>query len=112
MHYYLKFYPANENTNLYVVSDSPYDKENNAITNFFNTNNFKYDKLEDKDALKEYKFDFIDYARRGNLEGLFIMPDYIKPLKTGMGKLNDKISKNSKNTSSIPSKWSIRSLDV
>ena len=101
-HYYIKLYPAHKDTNIYIVADTNYDKSSNTLTEFFSHNNMKYAQLEDNAALSEYKFDFVDYARKGNLDGLFIMPDYIKPLKTGMGKLNDKMSKNSKKTSTIP----------
>jgi hypothetical protein len=64
--------------------------------------NYKYETLEDKEAYKEYKFDFIDYARSGALDGLFTLPDGLKPLKKGMSKLNDKLSKGNDKTSAIP----------
>ena len=101
-HYYMKFYPALHDTDVYIVTDGTYDKEKNDITDFFKSQNFKYETLEDNDAYKEYKFDFVDYARSGALEGLFTLPDGLKPLKKGMSKLNDKMSKGNENTSAIP----------
>ena len=101
-HYYMKFYPALHDTDVYIVSDASYDKENNGVTEFFNSQNYKYEKLEDDEAYKEYKFDFIDYARSGALDGLFTLPDGLKPLKKGMNKINDKMSKGNEKTSAIP----------
>ncbi|MBO6272014.1 hypothetical protein J6O48_04460 [bacterium] len=101
-HYYIKFYPALHDTDVYIVSDTSYDKENNGVTDFFKSQNYQYEKLEDNEAYKEYKFDFIDYARSGALDGLFTLPDGLKPLKKGMSKLNDKMSKGNDKTSSIP----------
>ena len=101
-HYYMKFYPALHDTDVYIVSDASYDKDNNDVTAFFKSQNYRYETLEDKEAYKEYKFDFIDYARSGALEGLFTLPDGLKPLKNGMNKLNDKMSKGNDKTSAIP----------
>ena len=101
-HYYMKFYPALHDTDVYIVSDTSYDKENNDVVKFFQMQNYKYETLEDKEAYKEYKFDFIDYARSGALDGLFTLPDGLKPLKKGMNKLNDKMSKGNEKTSAIP----------
>ena len=101
-HYYMKFYPALYDTDVYIVTDKDYDKENNDVTNFFKSQNYRYETLEDKDAYKEYKFDFVDYARSGALDGLFTLPDGLKPLKKGMSKLNDKMSKGNDKTSAIP----------
>ncbi|MBP3820584.1 hypothetical protein J6G99_02945 [bacterium] len=101
-HYYMKFYPALHDTDVYIVTDSAYDKDNNEVTDFFKSQNYKYETLEDKEAYKEYKFDFIDYARSGALEGLFTLPDGLKPLKKGMSKINDKLSKGNEKTSAIP----------
>lgn len=101
-HYYMKFYPALHDTDVYIVTDGEYDKDNNDVTNFFKSQNYRYETLEDKDAYKEYKFDFIDYARSGALDGLFTLPDGLKPLKKGMNKLNDKMSKGKEKTSAIP----------
>ncbi len=101
-HYYMKFYPALNDTDVYIVTDGDYDKENNDVTAFFKSQNYKYETLEDKEAYKEYKFDFIDYARSGALDGLFTLPDGLKPLKKGMSKLNDKLSKGNEKTSTIP----------
>ena len=101
-HYYMKFYPALQDTDVYLVTDEAYDKENNDITDFFKSQKFTYETLEDKDAYKEYKFDFIDYARSGALDGLFTLPDGLKPIKQGMSKINDKMSKGNEKTSAIP----------
>ncbi len=101
-HYYMKFYPALNDTDVYIVSDTDYDKNNNGVTNFFKNQNYKYETLEDKEAYKEYKFDFVDYARSGALDGLFTLPDGLKPLKKGMNKINDKLSKGNEKTSAIP----------
>ena len=101
-HYYMKFYPALNDTDVYIVSDTDYDKNNNGVTDFFKSQNYKYETLEDKEAYKEYKFDFIDYARSGALDGLFTLPDGLKPLKKGMNKINDKMSKGNEKTSAIP----------
>ena len=101
-HYYMKFYPALHDTDVYLVTDEAYDKNKNDVTDFFNSMNYKYETLEDKEAYKEYKFDFIDYARSGALDGLFTLPDGLKPLKKGMSKINDKLSKGNDKTSAIP----------
>ena len=101
-HYYMKFYPALNDTDVYLVTDGEYDKNNNDVTDFFKSQNYKYETLEDKEAYKEYKFDFIDYARSGALDGLFTLPDGLKPLKAGMNKINDKLSKGNEKTSAIP----------
>ena len=101
-HYYMKFYPALHDTDVYIVTDGEYDKNNNGVTDFFKSQNYKFETLDDKEAYKEYKFDFIDYARSGALDGLFTLPDGLKPLKKGMSKLNDKMSKGNEKTSAIP----------
>ena len=101
-HYYMKFYPALHDTDVYIVTDGEYDKDNNGVTEFFKSQNYQFETLEDKDAYKEYKFDFIDYARSGALDGLFTLPDGLKPLKKGMSKINDKLSKGNEKTSAIP----------
>ena len=101
-HYYMKFYPALNDTDVYIVTDGEYDKDNNGVTDFFKSQNYEYETLEDKEAYKEYKFDFIDYARSGALDGLFTLPDGLKPLKKGMNKINDKMSKGNEKTSAIP----------
>ena len=98
----MKFYPALLDTDVYIVTDASYDKENNDVIEFFKSQNYIYENLEDKEAYKEYKFDFVDYARSGELDGLFTLPDGLKPLKKGMSKLNDKMSKGNEKTSAIP----------
>ena len=101
-HYYMKFYPALHETDVYIVTDASYDKENNDVTEFFKSQNYKFETVEDKEAYKEYQFDFVDYARSGALDGLFTLPDGLKPLKKGVSKLNDKLSKGNEKTSAIP----------
>ena len=101
-HYYMKFYPALHDTDVYIVTDGEYDKDSNDVTEFFKSQNYKFETLDDKEAYKEYKFDFIDYARSGALDGLFTLPDGLKPLKKGMSKINDKLSKGNEKTSTIP----------
>ncbi|MBR2526684.1 hypothetical protein IKE67_09490 [bacterium] len=101
-HYYMKFYPALRDTDVYLVTDEEYDKDNNDVTAFFKSQNYQYETLSDDEAYKEYKFDFIDFARSGALDGLFTLPDGLKPLKKGMNKLNDKMSKGNEKTSTIP----------
>ncbi len=101
-HYYMKFYPALRDTDVYLVTDEEYDKNNNDVTEFFKSQNYQYETLEDKEAYQEYKFDFIDFARSGALDGLFTLPDGLKPLKKGMNKINDKLSKGNEKTSAIP----------
>ena len=101
-HYYMKFYPALHDTDVYIVTDEAYDKDDNDVTKFFKSQNYRFETLEDKEAYKEYKFDFVDYARSGALDGLFTLPDGLKPLKNGMNKLNDKMSKGNEKTSAIP----------
>ena len=111
-HYYMKFYPALHDTDVYLVTDEEYDKDNNDVTEFFKSQNYKYEKLEDKEAYKEYKFDFIDYARSGALDGLFTLPDGLKPLKKGMNKINDKLSKGNEKTSAIPYSEDTEPIDL
>ena len=111
-HYYMKFYPALRDTDVYIVTDEEYDKENNDVTEFFKSRNYKYETLEDKEAYQEYKFDFIDYARSGALDGLFTLPDGLKPLKKGVSKLNDKMSKGNEKTSAIPYSEDMDPIDL
>ena len=101
-HYYMKFYPALHDTDVYLVTDEKYDKDNNDVTEFFKSQNYEFENLKDDEAYKEYKFDFIDFARSGALDGLFTLPDGLKPLKKGMNKLNDKMSKGNDKTSTLP----------
>ena len=111
-HYYMKFYPALKDTDVYLVTDESYDKDNNDVTEFFKSQNYKYETLEDKDAYKEYKFDFVDFARSGALDGLFTLPDGLKPLKQGVSKLNDKMSKGNEKTSAIPYSEDMDPIDL
>ena len=100
--YFLRFYPANENTNIYVVSNEKYDVKNNDVTEALKSWQSQYDKLDDKAALKEYKFDFFTLARKQKLGNFYISPDLVKPLKTGMAKLNNRMAKNNNKTSVFP----------
>ena len=100
--YYIRFYPANKDTNVYVVANEDYSKTNNELTAFCNQMNYKLKTLEDEEALREYKFDFYDLARKDELGGFFISPDCIKPLKIGMGKINEKMSEKSKKNAVTP----------
>ena len=99
---YIKFYPANGNTHMFIASDVSYSKDDNVATEFFKKYNMEYSRIKDKAARDEYENDFITYARTGALDGFFVFPDCFKPLKTGMSKINDKISKSSKKDSTIP----------
>ena len=100
--YFVRLYPSNQNTNIYVVSNEKYDVERNELTDLLYRGGYKYTKLEDDDALKEYKFDFYTLARKQELGNFYISPDLVKPLKTGMKKLNNNMAKNNKKTSVFP----------
>lgn len=100
--YFLKLYPAKADTNIYVVSNEKYDVEKNELTDFLTQGGYKFTKLEDEDALKEYKFDFFTLARKNELGNFYISPDLVKPLKTGMKKLNNNMAKDNKKTSVFP----------
>ena len=100
--YLVRLYPAQQNTNIYVVSNEKYNVEKNEMTELFRQSGYKIVKLEDKDALKEYKFDFYTLARKKKLGNFYISPDLVKPLKTGMKKLNNKMAKDNKKTSVFP----------
>ena len=100
--YFIRLYPSNQNTNIYVVSNEKYDVEKNELTDFLTLGGYKFSKLEDEEALKEYKFDFFTLARKEELGNFYISPDLVKPLKTGMKKLNNNMAKDSKKTSVFP----------
>ncbi len=100
--YLVRLYPAKQNTNIYVVSNEKYNVNKNELTDLFTQSGYKIVKLEDKDALKEYKFDFFTLARKKKLGNFYISPDLVKPLKTGMKKLNNKMAKGNKKTSVFP----------
>lgn len=100
--YFVRFYPANQNTDVFVVSNEKYDVKNNDLTQLLDVFGYKYEKLTDKEAIKEYKFDFYALARKHKLGSFYISPDLVKPLKTGMAKLNNKMAKNNKKTSVLP----------
>lgn len=100
--YFIKLYPSKMDTNIYVVSNEKYDVEKNELTDFLTYGGYKFTKLEDEDALKEYKFDFYTLARKNELGNFYISPDLVKPLKTGMKKLNNNMAKDNKKTSVFP----------
>ena len=100
--YFIKLYPAKQNTNIYVVSNEKYDVKKNELTELLTQWGYKVAKLEDKAAMKEYKFDFFILARKQSLGNFYISPDLVKPLKTGMAKLNNKMAKDNKKTSVFP----------
>ena len=100
--YFVKLYPAKADTNIYVVSNEKYDVKNNALTEFLTQGGYTVTKLEDEGALKEYKFDFYTLARKNKLGNFYISPDLVKPLKTGMKKLNNTMAKDNKKTSVFP----------
>ena len=100
--YFIRLYPANGDTNVYVVSNEKYDVNNNELTQYLDQSGCQYEKLDDKGALREYKFDFFTLARKHELGNFYISPDLVKPLKTGMAKLNNKMAKNNKKTSVFP----------
>ena len=100
--YFIKLYPAKADTNIYVVSNEKYNVEKNELTDFLTLGGYKFAKLEDEDALKEYKFDFYSLARKEELGNFYISPDLVKPLKTGMKKLNNNMAKDNKKTSVFP----------
>ena len=100
--YFVRLYPSNQNTNIYVVSNEKYDVEKNALTDLLANWGYDFAKLEDESALKEYKFDFYALARKQELGNFYISPDLVKPLKTGMKKLNNAMAKDNKKTSVFP----------
>ena len=100
--YFVKLYPSNQNTNIYVVSNEKYDVEKNALTELLTQGGYQFGKLEDENALREYKFDFYTLARKEELGNFYISPDLVKPLKTGMKAINNKMAKDNKKTSVFP----------
>ncbi|MBR6163987.1 hypothetical protein IKQ26_08895 [bacterium] len=100
--YFVKLYPSKQNTDIYVVSNEKYNVEKNELTDLLTYWNYKFSKLDDKDALKEYQFDFYALARKQRLGNFYISPDLVKPLKTGMAKVNNRMAKDNKKTSVFP----------
>ena len=100
--YFVRLYPSNKDTNIYVVSNEKYDVEQNELTDLLKSGGYVFEKLDDKAALKEYKFDFFTLARNQELGNFYISPDLVKPLKTGMAKLNNHMAKDNKKTSVFP----------
>lgn len=96
--YYVRLYPSNQNTNIFVVSNEDYDVKNNDITQFLNKGGYKYSELKDKGAFKEYQYDFYNLARNQKLGNFYISPDLVKPLKIGITKVNNKLSKYTQKT--------------
>ena len=95
-HYYIRFYPADKDTNIYIISDKIFFLKNNILTNILKSLSYETYKLQDKEALKEYKSDFIILARQGVFDGFFVLPDYVKPLKTTVSKVNTYVKDNYK----------------
>lgn len=95
-HYYIRFYPAKPDTNIYIVSQDPINLQNNRLTNAMDSLSYSYDILRDKKALREYKFDFIELARTGAFDGFFLLPDCIKPLKKTVSNVNNYVNKKHK----------------
>ena len=95
-HYFVKFYPAYKDTNLFVVTDEKYDKVTNPITLAFNALSYNYVELFDKEAIGEYQTDFIGYVRKDYLRGFYVLPDYLKGVKGGIQKATDKVKRNKK----------------
>ncbi len=95
-HYYIRFYPAAPDTNIYIVSQAPFDLIDNKLTKTLDSLSYSYEILTDSKALKEYKIDFIELARTGAFEGFFLIPDYIKPLKKTVSYVNSYVNKNHK----------------
>jgi hypothetical protein len=110
--YFVRLYPDNQNTHIYVVSNEKYDVENNEMTDFLKQHKYQYEKIDDKAALKEYKFDFFTLARKQELGNFYISPDLVKPLKTGMAKLNNNMAKNNKKTSVFPYSVDTEPIDL
>ncbi|MCR5266631.1 MAG: hypothetical protein K6E29_08595 [Cyanobacteria bacterium RUI128] len=100
--YFIRLYPAKADTDIYVVSNEKYDVENNELIEFLKQYVYSCEKIDNKDALREYKFDFFTLARKNELGNFYISPDLVKPLKTGMKKLNNKMAKDNKKTSVFP----------
>lgn len=110
--YFVRLYPANQNTNIYVVSNEKYDVKKNDLTDLLTQGGYNFKKLDDKAALKEYRFDFFTLARKENLGNFYISPDLVKPLKTGMAKLNNNMAKNNKKTSVFPYSLDTNPIDL
>jgi len=100
--YFIKLYPSNQNTDIYVVSNEKYDVEKNELTDLLTKGGYKFGKLEDENALREYKFDFYTLARKNELGNFYISPDLVKPLKVGMKAINNKMAKGNEKTSVFP----------
>jgi len=103
-HFFVKIYPANKDTDIFVVSDTKYDKNDNILTEFFNQSSYKYGKIPDKQAKTEYENDFIGYARKGIFEGLAVLPDCLKPVKREITKLTKKSNNKDKQKVALPYK--------
>ena len=100
--YFIRLYPAKQNTDIYVVSNEKYNVQKNELTDMLTQGGYKFSKLDNKAALKEYQFDFYGLARKQKLGNFYISPDLVKPLKTGMAKVNNRMAKGNKKTSVFP----------
>lgn len=109
---YYRFYKANKNTNLFVVANKTYDKYNNNFTKFCRINGYRCVPEFDKEAIKEYKYDFYDILRKENLGNFFVTPDCVKPLKFTIKKINDKLAQYNKNNTAIPYSVDKDSIDL
>jgi len=103
-HYFMKIYPADKHTDIFVVADTPCDKTNNPLTRMLDKYSYKYKPLHDKQAYNEYKNDFIGYARKGYFQGLAVLPDCLKPVKNEVTKLTKKSNKKEKQKVALPYK--------
>lgn len=90
-HYFVKIYPAYRDTNIFIVSDEKYNKETNPMTAAFQALSYNYAELLDKAAIGEYQTDFIGYVRQDYLKNFYVLPDYLKGVKSGVQKVTDKV---------------------
>ena len=95
-HYFVKIYPAHKDTNMFIVADEKYDKTTNPITAAFKAMSYNYTELLDQAAIGEYQTDFIGYVRNDYLKNFYVLPDYLKGVKSGVQKATDKAKKNKK----------------
>ena len=103
-HFYIKIYPAHKNTDIFVVSDAKQNKTSNPLTKSFSALSYQYEVIKDKAAIDEYKNDFIENARSGAFNGIFVVPDCLAGVKKGITKATKKIKKNTKTTVALPYK--------
>ena len=77
-----------------VVCDEKYNKETNPITAAFKAMSYNYTELLHKDAIGEYQTDFVGYVRNDYLKNFYVLPDYLKGVKSGVQKATEKAKKN------------------